>query len=168
MYRVDILVLVWLPWFFIPKHHRLIVFFIALNFANLSFILRSYFDAWKGLPNVVLTFLMCLIFAEYERDFRQFSYRLKWMSSWIMQASFSPVSYQPLHLSAFFPPTSSNTIIWDLFSKKFYSLVFLPLTLNVPLWLTGISFVNFIYLTLISRTKIAVGSLCRTCKESVP
>lgn len=86
---------------------------------NLFFILSGYFDVWKGLPNVTLTFLMYLIFAEYERDFRQVSYYLKWISCWIMQASFSYISTTS-PFSLFYLYLSSNIIIWGSSPKKLW------------------------------------------------
>lgn len=109
-----------------PEHHHLIVFFIALNFAGFffSFFRRSYFDARKGLSNVILTFLMCLIFVECGRDFRQFSYRQKWMSCWITQASFCHILYQRLHLSFFFALKFKGYILNFFFPWKllFYNI----------------------------------------------
>lgn len=157
----------WLPIISPPSHHHLIMFFIALNFANLSFILRSYFDAWKGLPNAILTFLICLIFAEYKRDFRQFSNRLKWMSCWIMPASFSRVLYQQPHLSGFFffPKFKDCLLFWFLSLRSFDFLVWMPFDHEHVTSITCISFVNFIYLTLTRALKIATDPFHGTTKE---
>lgn len=151
-----ILVAAWLPIIFSP-HHRLIVLFIALNFANLSFILSSCFDAWKGLPNVVLTFLICLIFADYEKGF-QAIYCLKWMSCWIMQASFSHVLYQRLHLSVFSSEFKGCLLFWFLSLRSSDFIVLMPFSPECITFITGISFVNFICLTLTPRAKNSIRS----------
>ena len=107
--------------FFSPQYQHLIVFFRALKFSIFSFVLRSYFDSWKGMSNIILTFLICLIFAECERDFRQFPYHQKWMSCWIIQASFSHVLYQRHYLSGFLSYVQRLSIILDYFSpNKFW------------------------------------------------
>lgn len=58
---------------FIPKHQHGIVFFAFLSAAQLFFIPNSYFDAWKELPNAVLTFVMCLIFTGHKGGFQTIS-----------------------------------------------------------------------------------------------
>ena len=58
---------------FIPKYQHRIVFFAFLSAAQLLFIPNSYFDAWKELPNAVLTFVRCLIFTGYKGGFQTIS-----------------------------------------------------------------------------------------------
>lgn len=139
----------------------------STELCKFSFILSRFFDAWKGLVNIVLTFLICLIFAEYESDLRQFSYHIKWMSCWIMKASFFSCIVSGFTFQFFFSTEFKDCwLCWFLSLKSSDFIVLMLFDPEYVTSITGISFLNFIYLTLTSTTlRKAIDPLHRTTKK---